>query len=70
MYIEKMNNNELTIEEILVQENIIFDIINNPNTKFNSFFSNEFIRKLIDYSSKMPISDEYKIGHSYTNFII
>ena len=64
-YIEKMKKNELTIEDILDNDQIIFDIKNNDNTQFIPFFSNEVIRKLIDYSTKMPIIDEYKIGHKF-----
>ena len=38
IYTEKMYNNKSTIEEILYQEDIIFDIINNPNTNLIFFF--------------------------------
>ena len=31
----------------------------------NPFFSNEVIRKLIDYSTKTPSLDEYKTGHKF-----
>ena len=65
IFIEKMNNNELTVEDILDQEEIISDFITNPNTIFNPFFSNEVIRKLIDYSTKMPSLKEYKTGHKF-----
>ena len=65
IYIEKMNNNELTVEDILDQEEIISDIINKSKYKLNPFFSNEVIRKLIDYSTKTPSLDEYKTGHKF-----
>ena len=64
-YIEKMNKNELTLEELLDEDDLVQDVKSNPNTHFIPFFSNEVIRKLIDYSTKMPSEDEFKKGHKY-----
>ena len=64
-YIEKMNKNELTLEELLDEDDLVQDVKSNPNTHFTPFFSNEVIRKLIDYSTKMPSEDEFKKGHKY-----
>ena len=64
-FIDKMKRNELTLENILEEDDIIQDLKNNKNSQFSSFFSNENIRKLIDYATKMPRSDDKKIGYKY-----
>ena len=64
-YIEKMEKGELTIEEILEEDSIIQDIKTNQESKFINYFTNDKIRKLIDYSTKLPSSDEHNIGHKY-----
>ena len=64
-YLDKMNKNELTVEDVLDEDEIIQDIKTNQNTQFIPFFSNEVIRKLIDYSTKMPIIDDQKKGHKF-----
>ena len=64
-FIEKMKNNELTIENILEEDEIIQDLKTNQNSQFLNMMSNEAIRKLIDYATKMPTSDDQKIGHKY-----
>lgn len=64
-FIEKMEKGELTIEEILNEETIIQDIKTNQESKFINYFTNDKIRKLIDYSTKLPSSDEHNIGHKY-----
>lgn len=38
-------------------------ILGNKNKLFS--FTNDVIRKLIDYATKMPIEDDLKIGHKY-----
>ena len=63
--IEKMKNNQLTIENILEEDDIIQDLKFNTNSEFISMLSNEAIRKLIDYATKMPTSDDQKIGYKY-----
>ena len=64
-HIEKMKNNQLTIENILEEDDIIQDLKTNANSQFISMLSNEAIRKLIDYATKMPSSDDQKIGHKF-----
>ena len=64
-WIEKMKNNQLTIENILEEDDIIQDLKSNQNSQFLSMMSNEAIRKLIDYATKMPESDDQKVGHKY-----
>ena len=64
-FIEKMKNNELTLETILEEDDIIQDLKTNQNSQFLNMISNEAIRKLIDYATKMPASDEQKVGHKY-----
>ena len=64
-WIEKMKNNQLTIENILEEDDIIQDLKTNQNSQFLRMMSNEAIRKLIDYATKMPESDDQKLGHKY-----
>ena len=60
----KLQNNQLTIENILENDNIIEDL-NKKNSKFISFFSNETIRKLIEYATRMPLSEDHNVGYKY-----
>ena len=64
-FIEKMKNNQLTIENILEEDDIVQDLKTNQNSQFLYMISNEAIRKLIDYATKLPESDDQKIGHKY-----
>ena len=64
-FIEKMDKGELTLEDILKEDNIIQDIRSNNDSKFLKFFSNDKIKKLIDYSTKFPSKDEHNIGYKY-----
>ena len=64
-FIEKMNKGELTLENILEEDEIVQDIKTNPNSKFIDMLSNEAIRKLIDYATKMPKADDQKTGHKF-----
>ncbi len=64
-YIEKMNNNELTVEDILDHDSIVRDLKTNSSSDFVSFLTNQNMKKLIDYVTKMPIEDDQKIGHKF-----
>ena len=64
-HLEKLKNNELTLEDILEEEDIMQDLKSNKNSQFSSFFSNENIRKLIDYATRLPKSNEQNIGFKY-----
>ena len=64
-YIEKMNNNELTVEDILDQDSIVRDLKTNSSSEFVSFLTNQNMKKLIDYVTKMPNEDDQKIGHKF-----
>ena len=64
-HIEKMKKGELTLENVLEEDDIINDLKSNPNSQFLSLISNEAIRKLIDYATKMPTSDDQKVGHKF-----
>ena len=64
-FIDKMKRNELTLENILDEDEIIQDLKNNKNSQFSAFFSSENVRKLIDYATKMPKSDEKSVGYKY-----
>ena len=64
-FIAKMKNNELTLENILEEDDIVNDIKTNIKSEFIDFITNDKIKKLIDYSTKMPISDNHNIGYKY-----
>ena len=64
-HIEKMKRGELTLELILEEAEIIQDLKTNPNSQFINMLSAEAIRKLIDYSTKMPKSNDKNVGFKY-----
>ena len=64
-YEEKMKNNELTLEDILDNNDIVQDLKTNSNSEFFPFLTNEIMKKLIDYSTKIPKEDNQKIGHKF-----
>jgi len=64
-FLNKLGKNELTLENILEEDSIIEDIKNNNNSHFLKFFTNEKIKKLIDYSTKLPSSNDHNIGYKY-----
>ena len=64
-FIEKMDKGELTLEDILNEDNIIQDIRSNNDSKFVNFLTSEKVKKLIDYSTKFPSQDEHNIGYKY-----
>ena len=64
-FIEKMKSGQLTLENILEEDEIIQDLKTNQNSQFLSMLSHENIRKLIDYATKLPQSDDQKIGHKF-----
>ena len=64
-FLTKLKNNELTLENILEEDEIINDIKYNTESEFINFITDEKIKKLIDYSTKMPKSDEHNIGFKY-----
>ena len=64
-FLEKMNKGELTLEDILNEDLIIQDIKSNNDSIFVNFLTNDKIKKLIDYSTKIPSIDEHNIGYKY-----
>ena len=64
-HIEKMKRGELTLELILEEDEIIQDLKTNPNSQFINMLSTEDIRKLIDFSTKIPKSDDKNVGFKY-----
>ena len=64
-FIIKLRNNELTLENILEEDEIINDLKFNTESEFLNFITEDKIKKLIDYSTKLPISDTYDIGYKY-----
>ena len=64
-FIIKLRNNQLTLENILEEDEIINDLKFNTESEFLNFITEDKIKKLIDYSTKLPISDTYDIGYKY-----
>ena len=64
-FLIKLKNNELTLENILDEDEIIDDIKFNTDSEFIDFLTKDKIKKLIDYSTKMPESDSHNIGFKY-----
>ena len=64
-YEEKMKNNELTLEDILDNNDIVQDLKTNSNSEFFPFLTNEIMKKLIDYTTKIPKEDNQKIGYKF-----
>lgn len=64
-YVEKMKNNELTIEDILDNNDIVQDLKSNSSSEFLPFITEEIMKKLIDYSTKIPKEDDQKFGHKF-----
>ena len=64
-FIDKMEKGELTLENILEEDEIVQDLKTNPNSKFIGMLTNKAIRQLIDYATKIPKSDDKNIGYKY-----
>ena len=64
-YLEKMQKGELTLEEILNTDSIIDDLKSREQSDFLEFFTNKQIKKLIDYSTRFPKSDDHYIGYKF-----
>ena len=64
-FVDLMTKNELKIEDILDDNNAIRDLKSNNNSKLLPFISNEVMKKLIDYITKMPTNDDDKTGHKF-----
>ena len=64
-FIEKMKKGELTLEEILDNDGIIDDLKSREQSDFLEFFTNKQIKKLIDYSTRFPKSDDRLIGYKF-----
>lgn len=64
-YTEKLHKGELTVEDILRENTLTLDIKNKSCSEFVNFFDEEKIKKLIDYSIKMPESDDQMVGHQF-----
>ena len=64
-FLEKMQKGELTLEEILNNDSIIDDLKSRDQSYFLEFFTNKQIKKLIDYSTRFPKSDDHYIGYKF-----
>ena len=64
-FLNKLEKNQLALEDILEEDLIIDDIKNNNQSQFINFLTDEKIRKLIDYSTKLPKSSQHNIGYKY-----
>ena len=64
-YLEKMKRGELTLDQILCNDSIIDDLKSSGLGEFIEFFTNKQIKKLIDYSTRYPISDNHFLGYKF-----
>ena len=64
-FLERMKKGELTLEEILSNDSIIEDIKTKDQSEFLDFFTNDQMKKLIDYSTRFPKSDDHNTGYKY-----
>ena len=64
-FLDKMRKGLLTLEEILNNDSIIEDLKSKENSEFLDFFTNKQIKKLIDYSTRFPKSDDQNTGYKY-----
>lgn len=64
-FLERMKKGELTLEEILNNDSIIEDIKTKDQSEFLDFFTNDQMKKLIDYSTRFPKSDDHNTGYKY-----
>ena len=64
-FIDKMEKGELTLENILEEDEIVQDLKTNPNSKFIGMLTNKAIRQLIDYATRIPKSDDKNVGYKY-----
>lgn len=67
--VEKMKNNQLTIEDILDEEDLVNDLKSPSFSQIISFLTTEKMEHLMDYMLKEPSKDcEHKIGHKFPYF--
>ena len=64
-FIDKMEKGELTLENILEEDEIVQDLKTNPNSKFIGMLTNKAIHQLIDYATRIPKSDDKNVGYKY-----
>ena len=64
-FLIRMNNGDLTVEDVLNEDEIIQDLKTNDNSQFINFLTNANVQKLIDYATKFPASNEHNIGYKY-----
>ncbi len=64
-YVEKMKNNELTLEDVLDNNDIVQDLKTNSSSEFFPFITEEIMKKLIDYATTIPKEDDQKYGHKF-----
>ena len=64
-FVEKMKNNELSLENTLEEVEILQDLQFSEDSPFVEMLNFDNIRKLIDYSTKLPISEDPKMGNKY-----
>ena len=64
-FIDKMEKGELTLENILEEDEVVQDLKTNPNSKFIGMLTNKAIHQLIDYATRIPKSDDKNVGYKY-----
>ena len=63
--LKKMQKGELTLEEILCNDSVIDHLKSRDQSDFLEFFTNKQIKKLIDYSTRFPKSDDHYTGYKF-----
>ena len=63
--LKKMQKGELTLEEILCNDSVIDHLKLRDQSDFLEFFTNKQIKKLIDYSTRFPKSDDHYTGYKF-----
>jgi len=69
--LDKQKNNELSVEDILDEEDLVNDLKSPSYSQLYSFLNSERIIKLLDYTLKEPnvsTEDEQKFGHKFPYF--
>ena len=61
---KKLNNQNTTLEDLLLEDNIISEF-RNQNKKLINFFSKDKVKQLVDYIIKEPKEDDLIKGHKF-----
>ena len=64
-FMSKLKTSQITLDEIIEEDMIVNDIKYNNESEFIDFLTEDKIKQLIDYSTKIPESSDYNIGYKY-----